>query len=154
MNAENTDRTSRSHAPRKSGFTLVELLVVLVILIVIGTIAAQNFGSEPDKAKVKATRVSFGSLETALERFKIDCGRYPTEEEGLDALMTAPEGLEADWGPASYLKKERDIRDAWGNGYAYQAPGPNGEAFAITSFGADGAEGGESFNADLSNNDE
>ncbi len=137
-----------------SGFTLVELLVVLVILIVIGTIAAQNFGSEPDKAKVKATRVSFGSLETALERFKIDCGRYPTEEEGLNALMAAPEGLEADWGPGSYLKKERDIRDAWGNGYAYQSPGPNGEAFVITSFGADGAEGGESFNADLSNSDE
>ena len=137
-----------------SGFTLVELLVVLVILIVIGTIAIGNFGSEPDKAKVKATRVSFGSIETALERFKIDCGRYPTEEEGLYALMQSPEGLEMDWGPESYLKKERDIRDAWDNDYLYMSPGSDGGAFEIISLCADGAEGGESFNADLSNNDE
>lgn len=144
----------RENNNRRSGFTLVELLVVLVILIVIGTIAAQNFGSEPDKAKIKATRVSFGSLETALERFKIDCGRYPTEEEGLSALMQAPEDLEMDWGPDSYLKKDRDIRDAWDNDYVYLNPGSNGEAFEIISLGADGAEGGEGFNADLSNNDE
>lgn len=138
----------------QAGFTLVELLVVLVILIVIGTIAVQNFGSEPDKARVKATRVSFSSIETALERFKIDCGRYPSEEEGLSALMQVPEDLEMDWGPESYLKKERDIRDAWGNDYVYLSPASDGSAFEIISLGADGAEGGESFNADLSSNDE
>jgi len=138
----------------RSGFTLVELLVVLVILIVIGTIAVQNFGSEPDKAKVKATRVSFSAIETSLERFKIDCGRYPAEEEGLTALMQAPEDLEMDWGPESYLKKDRDIRDAWDNDYVYLSPGSDGGAFEIISLGADGAEGGESFNADLSSNDE
>lgn len=150
MNKENK---CNKHS-RAAGFTLVELLVVLVILIVIGTIAAQNFGSEPDKAKVKATRVSFGSIETALERFKIDCGRYPAEEEGLNALMEAPDGLEMDWGPDSYLKKARDLRDAWGNDYVYLCPGSNGESFEILSLGADGSEGGESFNADLSSNDE
>lgn len=149
MNKENKRKQSRN-----AGFTLVELLVVLVILVVIGTIAAQNFGSEPDKAKVKATRVSFSSIETALERFKLDCGRYPSAEEGLSALMAAPEGLEMDWGPGSYLMKERDLRDAWGNDYLYAAPGSNGEAFELVSLGADGVEGGEGFNADFSNNDE
>ncbi len=138
----------------KAGFTLVELLVVIAILVVIATMAAQNVMSAPDKAKVKTTRVSFSAIETALERFKIDCGRFPTEEEGLAALMQAPDGLEMDWGPDSYLKKERDIRDAWGNDYVYLSPGSNGGAFEIISLGADGAEGGESFNADLSSNDE
>ena len=138
---------------RKSGFTLVELLVVLVILMVIGTIAVQNLGGEEDKAKVKATKVSFTSLENALERFKLDCGRYPTEEEGLYALLSAPEDLDADWG-GKYLKKERHVRDAWDNDYAYIVPGSDSEPFEVISYGADGVEGGEKFNADLSSLDE
>ena len=138
---------------RNAGFTLVELLVVLVILMVIGTIAVQNFSGQEDKAKVKATRASFTTLENALERFKLDMGRYPTEEEGLAVLITAPEDDDGRWGP-KYLKKDRYLQDAWGNDYVYTAPGPDGEAFQIVSLGADGAEGGEGkFNEDLSNLD-
>lgn len=137
----------------KSGFTLVELLVVLVIIAVIGTIAVGSFGKEPDKAKVKAARASFTTLENALERFKLDMGRYPTEEEGLAVLITAPEDDDGSWGP-KYLMKERHLQDAWGNEYVYTAPGPDGEAFEIISLGADGAEGGEGkFDMDLSNLD-
>jgi general secretion pathway protein G len=137
----------------KSGFTLVELLVVLVILMVIGTIAVQNFSGQEDKAKVKAARASFTTLENALERFKLDMGRYPTEDEGLMVLIVAPEDDDGSWGP-KYLKKERYLQDAWNNDYVYTVPGPDGEAFEIISYGADGAEGGEGqFDADLSNLD-
>ncbi len=137
---------------RKTGFTLVELLVVLVILMVIGTIAVQNFGGEEDKAKVKATKASFTSLENALERFKLDVGRYPTAEEGLAALYDAPEGVEG-WA-GKYLSKRRALKDAWENDYIYVIPGPDNEPFEIRSLGADKVEGGEKFNADLSNLDE
>jgi general secretion pathway protein G len=136
----------------KAGFTLVELLVVLVILMVIGTIAVQNFGGEEDKAKVKATKASFTSLENALERFKLDVGRYPSEEEGLGALYDAPDGLEG-WA-GKYLTKRRSLKDAWDNDYVYTIPGPDGEPYEIISLGADKAEGGEKYNADLSSLDE
>ena len=135
----------------KSGFTIVELLVVLVILLILGTVAVENFRSEPDKAKVSATKASFTSLENALERFKLDVGRYPTEEEGLAALYQAPEGVE-DWA-GKYITKSRSLRDAWDNDYIYKIPGPNDEPYEIISLGADKAEGGEKFNADLSNLD-
>lgn len=137
---------------RRAGFTLVELLVVLVILMVIGTIAVQNFGKEEDKAKVKATKASFTSLENALERFKLDVGRYPTEAEGLVALYEAPAGVEG-WG-GKYLTKKRALQDAWENDYIYKVPGSDGEPYEIISLGADKAEGGEKINADLSNRDE
>ena len=138
---------------KNEGFTLVELLVVLVILMVIGTIAVQNFSGEEDKAKVKATKASFTQIETALERYKLDVGNYPSEDDGLIALMQAPEGDEGNWA-GKYLSKQKSILDAWGNDYFYSIPGPGGESYEIISFGADGEEGGEKFSADLSNLDE
>lgn len=136
----------------KAGFTMIELLVVLVILMVIGTIAVQNFSGEEDKAKVKATKASFTSIENALERFKLDVGRYPTAEEGLAALYESPDGLDG-WA-GKYLTKSRSLRDAWDNDYVYVNPGPDGEPYQIISLGADKAEGGEKYNADISNLDE
>jgi len=136
----------------KQGFTLVELLVVITILLIIGTFATQQVINEPDKAKVKVTKASFTSLENALERFKLDVGRYPTQEEGLSALYTAPDGVE-NWA-GKYLTKSRALRDAWENDYVYIIPGKNNEPYEIISLGADKAEGGEKYNADLSNLDE
>ncbi|MFA5689175.1 MAG: type II secretion system major pseudopilin GspG [Kiritimatiellales bacterium] len=136
-----------------AGFTLVELLVVLVILMIIGTIAVQNFSGEEDKAKVKATRTSFTALENALERFRLDIGRYPSPEEGLGALYDCPDGLEDRWA-GKYLTKRRALRDGWGNDYIFIVPGSGNEPFEIISYGADGVEGGEKYNADLSNLDE
>ncbi len=139
---------------RSAGFTLVELLVVIVILMVIGTISMQTFRKEPDKARVQAARTSFSQLETALERYKLDMGRYPAEEEGLAALVAAPEGDDgANWG-GPYMRKKTDIRDPWGNDYLLKVPGSDGSDYEIVCLGADGAEGGEGFDADLSNLDE
>jgi len=139
----------KNNKKKKSGFTLVELLVVLVILMVIGMIAVQNFSGEADKAKVKATKTSIAQIETSLERFKLDVGRYPTQDEGLIALIEAPSGTEDKWA-GKYLAKKRSLRDAWDHPFRYTSPGPEGEAFEILSFGADGKEGGEKINADLS----
>jgi general secretion pathway protein G len=138
---------------QSSGFTLVELLVVIVILMVIGTISMQTFRKEPDKARVQAARTSFTQLETALERFKLDSGRYPADEDGLMALVSAPEGDDGSWG-GPYMRKAADIRDPWGNDYGYSSPGPDGADYEIVSFGADAEEGGEGFDADLTNLDE
>jgi general secretion pathway protein G len=136
-----------------AGFTLVELLVVIVILMVIGTISMQTFRKEPDKARVQAARTSFSQLETALERYKLDMGRYPAEEEGLMALVAAPEEDDGSWG-GPYMRKAKDIRDPWGNDYILNVPASDGTDYELVCLGADGAEGGEAFNTDLSSLDE
>lgn len=140
---------------RSEGFSLVELLVALVILMVVGTIAVQQFSGETDKAKVKTTKGSLNVLQSALERFKLDMGRYPTEDEGLRALIEQPEDDEdGNWGP-KYIQKDRHLRDAWNNEYGYFNPGPDGEPYEIISYGADGGEGGEGkFDQDISTLDE
>jgi general secretion pathway protein G len=121
--------------------------------MVIGTIAVQNFSGEEDKARVKAAKSSFTQIETALERFKLDMGRYPAEEEGLIVLLQPPEADAENWA-GKYLAKSKHIVDPWGKDYIYSTPGPGGEPYEIKTLGADGAEGGEKFNGDLSSVDE
>lgn len=137
----------------RAGFTLVELLVVIVILMVIGTISMQTFRKEPDKARVQAARTSFSQLETALERYKLDMGRYPAEEEGLMALISAPEENDGSWG-GPYMNKKSSVRDPWGNDYILKVPASDGSDYEVVCLGADGEEGGEGFDADLSSLDE
>ncbi|MDF7823054.1 type II secretion system major pseudopilin GspG [Pontiellaceae bacterium B12227] len=137
----------------KAGFTLIELLVVIVIIGVIGTIAGGYFMKEPDKARVKAAAASMTSLGNQLERFRLDMGRYPSEEEGLIVLIQAPENDDGSWG-GKYVTKNKDLRDPWGNDFVYKSPASNGDDYEIISLGADGSEGGEDFNTDLSSIDE
>lgn len=137
----------------RSGFTLIELLVVIVIIGVIGTIAGGYFMKEPDKARVKAARASMVSLGNQLERFRLDMGRYPTDEEGLVVLIQAPENDDGSWG-GKYVTKNKDLRDPWNNDFIYKSPASNGDDYEIITLGADGAEGGEGFNTDLSSIDE
>lgn len=138
---------------KRAGFTLIELLVVIVIIGVIGTIAGGYFMKEPDKARVKAAHASMTSLGNQLERFRLDMGRYPAEEEGLMVLLEAPENDDGSWG-GKYVTKNKDLRDPWGNDFIYKSPASNGDDYEIISLGADGAEGGEGFNTDLSSLDE
>ena len=127
------------------GFTLIELLVVMVIIGLLAALVGPRFIRQEEKAKIKAAKAQIELLGTALDTFRLDVGRYPNTEEGLESLRTRPGGLERWDGP--YLKKDVPL-DPWGKSYAYRSPGEHG-AFDITSYGADGAPGGEGDNRDI-----
>jgi len=129
----------------KEGFTLIELLVVMVIIGLLAALVGPRFIRQEEKAKIKAAKAQIELLGTALDTFRLDVGRYPTTQEGLEALRIKPGGLERWDGP--YLKKDLPL-DPWGKAYAYKSPGEHG-AFDIVSYGADGAPGGEEDNRDI-----
>jgi general secretion pathway protein G len=129
----------------RDGFTLVELLVVMIIIGLLAALVGPRFIRQEEKAKIKATKAQIELFGTALDTFRLDVGRYPRPEEGLEALRTKPGGLERWDGP--YLKKDLPL-DPWGNAYVYKSPGEHGP-FDIVSYGADGAPGGEGDNRDI-----
>jgi len=130
-----------------NGFTLIELLVVMVIIGLLAALVGPRFIRQEEKAKIKAAKAQIELLSTALDTFRLDVGRYPSSEEGLEALRTKPGGLERWDGP--YLKKDVPL-DPWGKAYAYKSPGEHG-SFDIVSYGADGVSGGEGDNRDITN---
>ncbi len=132
-----------------AAFTLIEIMVVVVILgILAATIIPQFIGTTQD-AKISAAKAQVAEIDSALERFYVHMDRYPTAEEGLAALVTAPAGADQKWrGP--YVKQLRN--DPWGNPYQYIVPGTHHTtSFDIWSRGADGADGGDGANADIGN---
>jgi len=135
---------------RRKGFTLVELLVVIVIISMLAALVAPNLFKHLGKAKRDLARPKMALVEDALNRFYIDCGRYPDDTEGLDALLQPPEDLEDKWnGP--YLKRSQ-LLDPWGNPFVYVAEGEhNPGSYDLISLGADGQEGGEGDNEDIYN---
>jgi general secretion pathway protein G len=143
-------RNARRTTSRKRsalGFTLIELLVVLAILTLLAGLVGPRVLNQLGGAKSKTAGVQIADLDKALELFKLDVGRYPTTEEGLDALAKQP-GSVAGWtGP--YLKGGVPV-DPWGHPYRYANPGPNG-GLEILSLGSDGAPGGEGEAADVRN---
>ena len=129
-------RTIRRHR----GFTLIELLLVLAILAILAVVVVPKFSGRSQQAKVTAAQTDVANLELAIDTFEVDCARYPTTEEGIQALVQQPSDLTA-W-KGSYLKRGVP-KDPWGNPYAYRCPGqhnPNG--YDLYSFGPDGQEGG------------
>jgi len=142
---------NRNTGRKMRGFTLIEMLVVLVIIgLLAGLVGPKLFGNV-DKSKVQTAQVQIKSLKGALETMRLDINRLPTTEEGLALLVTPPTdaGLKAKWkGP--YLDDNQVPLDPWGNPYVYQlAPGTNGQPFVLYSYGADGKPGGEGVNADI-----
>jgi len=132
---------------RNAGFTLLELLVVLVILGLLAGYVAPKYFAQVGKSEVKVAQAQIGALEKALDQYRIDTGRYPSNEQGLAALSAKPAD-EAKWdGP--YLKKTVP-NDPWGKPYQYKMPGEHSEV-DIYSFGRDGAAGGSDDNADIGN---
>ena len=132
---------------RSRGFTLLELLVVMVIIgLLVGYVGPRYF-SQIGKSEIKAARAQIDAFEKSVELYRIDTGHFPTTEQGLTALFVKPAN-EPKWhGP--YLKKEPPA-DPWGNPYLYRAPGQRGD-FDILSLGKDGQPGGEGEAADISN---
>jgi general secretion pathway protein G len=138
--------SSRRHRAR--GMTLIEILVVLVLIGIVMAIVGGNFLGQGEKAKANAAKIEIGQISQALDLFKLEIGRYPTQQEGLQALITAPAGLNNWNGP--YWKKASVPKDPWGNEYRYLAPGQAGP-YDIVSYGADGKEGGEGVDKDITN---
>lgn len=137
----------KSRAERMFAFTLLELLVVVAIIgLLAGYVGPKYFG-QLGKAEVKAARAQIDALEKALDQYRLDVGRYPTTEQGLNALVVQP-GATTRWtGP--YLKKGLPP-DPWGKPYLYKSPGDHGE-FDLFSYGRDGAQGGSGEDADVTN---
>jgi general secretion pathway protein G len=137
---------TRFRRRHRNGFTLLELLVVLVILGLLVGIVAPAAIKFLSKAKSDVARIQLQSISTSLDMFHIDIGRYPTDEENLQALIRRPAGVERWKGP--YLNGNEIPKDPWDRPYVYERPAGGG-AFRLLSLGADGVEGGEGENADI-----
>lgn len=138
---------------RSRGFTLIEVMVVIVIIGVLAALIVPKVMSRPDEARVMAARQDIASIVQALNLYKLDNHRYPTTEQGLQALMKRPaiSPIPPNWKGNGYL--ERVPKDPWGNPYQYLQPGVHGET-DVFSLGADGVRGGEGSDADLSSWDQ
>ena len=138
-------RISRSFGAR--GFTLLELLVVVVIIGLLAGLVAPRYFGQVGKSEVNVARAQLDALEKALDQYRLDIGRYPDSELGLNALVTKPAN-EPKWaGP--YLRKGIPL-DPWGKAYVYKIPGEKGE-FDLLSYGKDGQAGGTGESADITN---
>jgi general secretion pathway protein G len=135
---------------RNSGFTLIELMVVIVILGILAGLIVPRIMDRPDEAKQMKARMQIESLETALKLYKLDTGSYPTTEQGLQALVQPPQTGNApdNWKKGGYLEKGRVPLDPWGNEFVYLSPGIQNE-YDIVSYGADGVPEGEGANRDI-----
>ncbi len=131
------------------GMTLVEITIVLIILGGLIAILAPNLIGELGKSKVKTAKIQMSQLGAALDRFNLDCNFYPTSEQGLESLLTAPSNCR-NWGPEPYAKSNM-IVDPWGNEFIYERN--SSTSYILISLGADGEEGGSGIDADISSDD-
>jgi len=133
-----------------SGFSLIELMVVVIILGILAMYIGPKLMGRTEQAKEVQTRVQIEGLETALKLYKLDNGVYPTTEQGLQALVERPdaENVMQNWRRGGYLEKGKVPKDPWGNEFIYLSPGIQGD-YDITSYGADGVPGGEDENKDI-----
>ena len=142
---EPTDMKNRIKLAGKSGiamraFTLIELLLVMVILSALAAVIVPRLAGRTEQAYITAAETDIRNLETALDTFEIDIGRYPTESEGLDALINHPSGVDRWRGP--YVTSRSGLVDPWGNPYVYRYPGrQNTYGYDLFSYGPDGREG-------------
>ena len=133
-----------------SGFTLIEILIVVVILGILGAVVVPNILSRPDTARVQAAQTDLRALSQTLEIYRLDNFQYPSSEQGLESLIDRPSGFPEpkNWNPEGYLKKLPT--DPWGSPYLYEKAG---SSYSLISLGAEGEEGGEGFDADIRLND-
>lgn len=135
-----------------SGFTLIELMVVIVILGILAGLIIPRIMGRPEEARQLKAKMQIESLETALKLYKLDNGMYPDTEQGLQALIEQPEtgALPKNWRKDGYLEKGRVPKDPWENDFLYLSPGAHGD-YDIISYGSDGVPDGEDKNRDINN---
>lgn len=133
-----------------SGFTLIEIMVVIVILAMLAAIVGPKLMGRTDDAKVTDARVQIKNMETALKFYKLDNGVYPSTEQGLNALVTIPTVgvIPKSYKDGGYLESKKVPKDPWGNDYLYVSPGEHGD-YDLFCYGADGAKGGDGKNSDI-----
>lgn len=142
------DQTKKINKMKQSGFTLIEIMVVVVIIGILASVVVPRIMDNPDKARVAKAKNDIRALESAMDLYRLDNFTYPSTDEGLEALITAPSSAPANWKQGGYIKKLNN--DPWGNDYLYDNEGDN---IVIYTYGADGASGGEGPNADISSKD-
>jgi general secretion pathway protein G len=137
-------------SPRAAGFTLIEIMVVITILGILAALIVPRVVGRTDDARIAAARQDIASVMQALKLYRLDNGRYPTTEQGLQALITKPttEPIPTNWKQGGYLERSSVPKDPWGHVYQYLNPGLRGE-IDVFSFGADGQSGGENNDADI-----
>jgi general secretion pathway protein G len=134
---------------RQGGFTLIEIMVVVVILAVLGALVVPKILENVDKARVTRAASDIRAIETALDLYRLDNFKYPTSEQGLQALVKQPaDPTITNYRSEGYLPALP--KDPWGNPYNYVSPGPDGRQYEITTYGKDGKPGGEGYDADIS----
>ncbi len=147
---DNLDKNRNGKTQKRAGgFTLMELMVVIVILGIFATVVTTKVIRYIARAKVVTAKQQLGILKQAVKQYKMDTGKYPTD---LMDLIEEPAGVTG-WDPEGYLDSSKLPKDPWGNEYNYTVPGENGRPFDIYSLGADGQEGGQGENADIYDSD-
>jgi general secretion pathway protein G len=135
---------------RARGFTLIEIMVVVIIIGLLAAFIVPQIVGQVDTAKIAKAKGDIQALETALTMYRLDNSKYPTSEQGLAALVTQPtDPTIKHWRPGGYI--QRISKDPWGNDYQYVLPGAHGREYDLFSMGADGQPGGEGINADIGN---
>ncbi len=135
---------------RNAGFTLIEIMVVIVILGILAGLIVPRIMGRPEEARRTKAALTLRSLDSALKLYKLDNGVYPTTEQGLEALIDKPDTgtVPGNWREGGYLDSNRVPKDPWGNDYVYIQPGEHGD-YDLSSYGRDGEKGGEGDNADI-----
>ena len=136
----------------RRGFTMVELMAVLIILGLLAAVVVKNFVGQVDRGRVITTKASLKQLHTAVTTFHMESGRWPTEQEGLSVLIQQPADV-TNYPPGGYIETTQVPKDAWGRDFIYEPLPESGKPFVVKSLGADGQEGGEAYNADLLSTD-
>jgi general secretion pathway protein G len=139
------------HLNNKMGFTLIEIMVVIVILALLAALVGPKLMGRTDDAKITDARVQIKNIETALKLYKLDNGNYPTTEQGLSALVAIPTVgvIPKSFKDGGYLESKKVPKDPWGNDYLYISPGEHGD-YDLFTYGPSGAPGGEGKNAAIS----
>ena len=145
-------KTLQDRRPSQAGFTLIEILVVVMIITLLASIVAVNVLRKPGEARISTAKMQIRQLQTAIQLYRSEQGLQPSQEQGLEALVAKPttEPIPQRYPQEGYLESRRVPRDPWGNEYIYVVPGRSGEAFEIISYGSDGEPEGEGEAADIS----